>query len=143
MKIISPPFFGCLTHMLTQKVKCVIKHSSLIKIFSPVVSSLQVLPLWHCVPCGREDPGHARPSPPGREAGHVLHHGPVRFIRARPHPAASLLLFLHSQKPLPLYQRAAAGSCHRTGHIIQVRKEQFFNPSQVDVVQILSYLRWP
>lgn len=92
-----------------------------------LLSSVQVLPIRHCVPCGREDPGHARPSPPGREAGHVLHHGPVWFVRARPHPAASLLLLLHPQKPLPLYQRAAAGSRHRTGHVFQVRGDRLFN----------------
>lgn len=88
---------------------------------------IQVLPLWHCVPCGGEDLGHAWPGPPGGEARHVLHHGPVWFVCARPYPAAPLLLLLYSQKSFPLYQRAAAGSCHRTGHIIQVRGERFYS----------------
>lgn len=102
----------------------------------------QVLPLWHCVPCGREDPGHAWPSPPGREAWHVLHHGHVWFVCARPYPAASLLLLLYSQKSLPLYPRAAAGSRHRTGHVIQVRRDRFLviYLSQVDVAQSLGCL---
>lgn len=89
----------------------------------PIFSPVQVLPLWHCVPGGREDPGHARPSSPGGEAGHVLHHGALWSVCARPHPAAALLLLLHTQKPLQLYQGAAAGSRHRLGHILEVNKD--------------------
>lgn len=86
------------------------------------VSFTQVLPIWHRVPGGGKDSGHARPSAPWGEAGHVLHHRPVGFVRARPHPAAPLLLLLHSQKSLPLHPRAAAGSGHRAGYVVQVRE---------------------
>lgn len=81
-------------------------------------SPVQVLPLWYCVPGGGKDLRHARSGSLGRKVGHVLHHGPVRLVRARPDPAATLLLLLHSEEPIPLHQRAAAGSRHRAGHII-------------------------
>lgn len=102
---------------------------------------MKVFSLRHCVPGGRKDPGHARPSPSGGEAGHVLHHCPVWSLRAWPHPAASLLFLLYPQKSIHLHQRAAAGSCHCTGYIFKVRENRHFYvlyPTNVDLSTFLT-----
>lgn len=85
------------------------------------VLSSQVLPVWHHLPGGGEDSGHAGPEHSGEEAGLVRHHRARRPLRPRTHPPPSLLFHPHQEEPLLLYPRAAAGHGDRPGYLLQVR----------------------
>lgn len=87
-----------------------------------MLSSLQVLPLWHCISHSWKDLGDGRSISYWTEAGTVCHYSSVRACRAWNHPLTSAFCAHHQEKPLCFHSGDTASLADRLSYILQVGK---------------------